>query len=245
MSIPKLWAAGILVALLTASPVGTCAPRSQAGTTGAVAGERPVTSIITTDVPEGAALLHAISRPATRSEREMAVLTDAMVSALVQQRGDGLAAIQLGVPIRLAVLRRENEKHESRFQVMIDPTLLARGPETIGSWERCLSVRWGYRYTERSSNITIRFRDLTGGWQQETLSGADAVVMQHELDHLDGKLLSDGLGRRDFIPEERIAEVAAAARRDCKNEGWRDCRRSLLDTWSRWRSGQVDGAPRR
>ena len=245
MSIPRTCIPSALAALLIASNVVACIPRSLQDPTGREAGERHGTSIISTDVPEGAALLHSISRPATRSERELAVLTDAMVSALVQHRGDGLAAIQVGAPTRVVILRRESEKHESRFQVLIDPTLLARDPETIGSWERCLSVPWGYRYTDRSSAITIRFRDLAGSWQQETLAGADAVVMQHELDHLDGKLLSDGLERSDFIPEDRIAEVAAAARQDCRNAGRSDCGRSLLDAWTRWRSGQADGPPRR
>jgi peptide deformylase len=159
-----------------------------------------------------------------------------MWSAMVRHAGHGLSAVQLGVPIRMVVLLREDDAHQTHQQILVDPSIKARSPGRIGSWERCLSVPWGYRYTERTSEVTVHFRDLAGHWHDERISGGAAVVLQHELDHLDGALLSDGLDWQDFVPERDIAMLAASAQRECRKAGAMNCNPFRQCAWMAWRS---------
>jgi peptide deformylase len=190
--------------------------------------------LLTLDQPEDAKRLHHASSAVPVTESALARLVAAMESTIREQHADGLAAVQLGVPIRVMVLRRETENHVSELQTLIDPTVIGRSQRTIGSWERCLSVPWGYRYTERAGELTVRYRDIQGRWQTERIAGGEAAVLQHELDHLDGKLLSDGLNREDFIPESRIGDIAEAARRECRESQRADCRVSMEAQWAAW-----------
>ncbi len=65
--------------------------------------------------------------------------------------------------------------------------------EELQMLEYCLSVPWGYRFTYRPAEVTVKFQTPKGEDVIETLQGDDAIVLQHEIDHLDGILLSSDL----------------------------------------------------
>jgi len=192
-------------------------------------------ALVSVDTPGGHAVLHRPSGEVPHGAPGLPQLLTTMETVAHDHQAGGLAAVQVGVPMRVILLRREADDHSSRLQTLIDPTVLARSRQRIGSWERCLSVPWGYRYTDRSAGLEVRYRDPAGGWHQEHISGGEAAVLQHELDHLDGRLLSDGLTREAFIPESRMAAVAAAARDDCRAAGRTDCRAFMRSRWTSWR----------
>ncbi len=223
--------------------IGGCSTDTPRNTVALSAHYQPQSFIISIDRPAERALLHQPSRPAGPLGNGLEPLVKAMRSAVTRHGGDGLSAVQLGVPIRVVVLLREDDAHRTHHQVLVDPSIEARSPRRIGSWERCLSVPWGYRHTERSAEVTVHFRDLTGQWHEERISGSAAVVLQHELDHLDGLLLSDGLERQDFVPEAAIARVAGAAEEACREAGTAHCSPFMEAAWQTWRSAPQPSAP--
>ncbi|MFO1417642.1 MAG: peptide deformylase [Methylotetracoccus sp.] len=179
-----------------------------------------------------------LARPSRRVDGAPPVLPallDRMEHIAGEHDADGLAAVQLGLPWRVVVLRRKDPARRPFYQALINPEWVSSSADWTGSWERCLSVPWGYRYTERASRIKIRYADEHGVTHTETFEGDEAVVLQHELDHLHGQLLSDGLGPRDFVPAARIDEIATAARQDCRADPERGCAHWMKVRWQVYR----------
>lgn len=129
--------------------------------------------------------------------------TDPQVRALVEDLaetmyaapGVGLAATQIGVPLAVCVTdtrwREENGTRDLR--VWINPEILWRSEETIRFEEGCLSVPEVYEEVERAREIRVRWQDLEGDTHEAAFSDFFAVALQHEFDHLRGKLFIDYL----------------------------------------------------
>jgi peptide deformylase len=139
--------------------------------------------------------------------------------------GMGIAAVQVGVPVRLALLRRDNGRGE--FQAFLNPELLWASGELSDSWENCLSVPWGYRHTSRPREIRVRYQTVSGLTRIETLMHDEAVVFQQELDHMDGALLSEGHDRRWFIPKDEIAGFVTEMGKLCREIPEAECRKLI------------------
>ncbi|WP_372725271.1 peptide deformylase, partial [Immundisolibacter sp.] len=114
----------------------------------------------------------------------------------------GLAATQVGEARRLLVMDLSAEG--DALQVMVNPQILVRDGSQI-SEEGCLSVPEVFETVERAERITVRFLDLDGEIQQLDLDGLLAVCVQHEIDHLDGKLFVDYLSR---LKQDRLRKKA-------------------------------------
>ena len=112
--------------------------------------------------------------------------------------GIGLAATQVNVQKRIVVMDLSEEKN--RPQVFINPTLLEREGESE-SEEGCLSVPGFYETVQRAARVRVSALDLDGEPFELDASGLLAVCIQHEIDHLDGKLFVDYLSalKRDRI----------------------------------------------
>jgi peptide deformylase len=214
--------------ILAAFALAVCGSRAISASSGSA---EALTQVLRIDVPAQKAILTARSRTVNLHTDELAPLLASM-ERIVRQRGaGGLAAVQLGVPQRIVVLRRSESNPATRFQAMLNPIVVGRSGELLASWEHCLSVPWGYRYTERADAITVRYSAPDGRSTTETLRGGDAAVLQHELDHLEGVLLSDGLSPRWFIPDDHIDAFAAQAGQDCRNHSSKPCRARMKKRW--------------
>lgn len=144
--------------------------------------------------------LRAPARPLTEAEigsDETRRLVDDMVDTLHHAGGIGLAAPQIDVPVRLAII--EIDPGASRYgdipamplTVFVNPDIEIVDPATAGFWEGCLSVPGLRGFVERPQHVRVRARDLANRPIELELKGFLATVFQHEFDHLDGRLYID------------------------------------------------------
>ena len=147
-------------------------------------------------------LLRRKSAAIERVDPELRRLIDDMLETMYAAPGIGLAAVQVRVPRRLIVLDvTDHEKEERQPIVMVNPEIVELGPELVPYEEGCLSIPDVRVEIERPSTLKVRFLDREG--QQQTLAadGLLATAIQHEIDHLDGRMIIDFLSRlkRDII----------------------------------------------
>ncbi|HEY0134976.1 MAG TPA: peptide deformylase [Nannocystis sp.] len=143
---------------------------------------------------------------------EIQQLITRMIAAMREAPGVGLAAPQLGVPLRILVLEdrpelmtrlgpeelRERERVEVPLRVFINPTLQSVGSETRTFFEGCLSVQGYTALVERSAEVEVRGLDERGQPHTMHVRGWPARILQHEVDHLDGTLYIDRMLSRSF-----------------------------------------------
>lgn len=109
-----------------------------------------------------------------------------MFETMHRADGIGLAAPQIGISLRLAVIEIESEK-----LVLINPNIVAKSAETIVFEEGCLSLPGEFLPILRYEKVTVEYTDEKGVAQKLKASGLLAIAIQHELDHLDGTLIVD------------------------------------------------------
>jgi peptide deformylase len=138
-------------------------------------------------------ILRQVSAPVERVDAEIQRLADDMLETMYEAPGIGLAAIQVGVPRRLLVLDCSNEGEPRDPRVLINPEILHE--------EGCLSIPDFRVDIERPSTLRLKYLDREGKLQEEDVDGLLATAIQHELDHLEGKLIIDFLSRlkRDMV----------------------------------------------
>jgi|TARA_R110002020_G_scaffold83397_2_gene207413 peptide deformylase len=126
---------------------------------------------------------------------DVRALMDDMLDTMYDAPGIGLAAIQIGVPLRVIVmdLAREDEEPKPRF--FVNPEILETVEETQPYEEGCLSVPDIFDEVERPQRCRIRYMDYNGNEIEEWAEDLYAVCIQHEMDHLEGTLFIDYLSR--------------------------------------------------
>ena len=147
-------------------------------------------------------LLRAKSKPVERVDDALRKLADDMLETMYAAPGIGLAAIQVGVDRRLLVLDvGEKEEAPPNPLVLINPTIVKVGDELAPYEEGCLSIPDVRVEIERPSSLIVQFLDRDGKSQQLAAEGLLATAIQHEMDHLDGRLIIDFLSRlkRDMV----------------------------------------------
>ncbi len=147
-------------------------------------------------------LLRKTSAPIERVDEELQRLIDDMFETMYDAPGVGLAAVQVGVPRRLVVLDVGGEtEDERRPLVLINPEIVRLGPDMRMHEEGCLSIPDVRIEIERPSTAVVRFTDREGKAREIEAEGLLATAVQHEIDHLNGKLIIDRLSRlkRDMI----------------------------------------------
>lgn len=130
---------------------------------------------------------------------ELVDLLDELHDMMVKHDGIGLAANQLGESLRVAIVQIDDE---SGLFEMINPKIIKKKGKTIDV-EGCLSFPDVYGTVERFDEITVRFVDREGYEVEVETSGYLSRVMQHEIEHLDGKLFTDKIIER-IAPDELI-----------------------------------------
>lgn len=159
--------------------------------------------------------LKQVSAPVTAFDEELKSLVADMFETMYEAPGIGLAAIQLGVPLRVLVidLQPEDEDAEPEVctahgdhhhthqprklepRVFINPEILGESEECWVYNEGCLSVPEIYAEVERPARIRARWQELDGTVQEHDIDGLLATCLQHEMDHLEGVLFIDHLSR--------------------------------------------------
>lgn len=142
-----------------------------------------------------------------------------MRETLHEVGGIGLAAPQVGVSLRLAIIEieatptRYGRLEALPFSVFINPVIQVLRHETAGYWEGCLSVPGLRGYVERPQQIRVDYLDADGKAGRLELSGFQATVMQHEFDHLDGVLYVDHIRNTRLLTfeQEYMEHVLPAA----------------------------------
>ncbi|WP_208353991.1 peptide deformylase [Pseudaestuariivita rosea] len=125
---------------------------------------------------------------------ELRALADDMLETMYDAPGIGLAAPQIGVSQRLIVMDCiKEEGAEPRPTVMFNPRILASSDEMNVYEEGCLSIPEQYADIERPAEVTVEWLDRDGNLKEETFDGLWATCVQHEIDHLDGRLFIDYL----------------------------------------------------
>ncbi|MBA4174437.1 MAG: peptide deformylase [Hyphomicrobium sp.] len=147
------------------------------------------------------AVLRQFSTPVQQVDAAILKLADNMLETMYAAPGVGLAAIQVGVPKRLIVLDTAGDNEPKKPLVVINPEIVRLGPERRSYEEGCLSIPDVRVEIERPATVIIRYVDREGRQQQLDADGLLATAIQHEVDHLDGKLIVDFLTRlkRDIV----------------------------------------------
>jgi peptide deformylase len=115
-----------------------------------------------------------------------------MAETMYEAPGIGLAATQVDVHKRVVVIDVSEEKNALR--VFVNPEIVAEAGSETGE-EGCLSVPGIYDKVERAAQVTVRYLDLDGQAQELAADGLLAVCIQHEIDHLNGKVFVDHLSQ--------------------------------------------------
>lgn len=146
-------------------------------------------------------ILRKTAAPVERVDSELIQLADNMLETMYAAPGVGLAAPQVGVLRRMVVLDVAGDDDEPRPLVLINPEIVTLGSEMRVYEEGCLSIPEIKVEIERPSTLTVRYLDRDGKPQQLDADGLLATAIQHEVDHLDGRLIIDFLTRlkRDMI----------------------------------------------
>lgn len=157
-------------------------------------------------------VLKQVSKPVAAVTDETRALMDDMLETMYAAPGIGLAAVQIGVPVRVIVmdLAKEGDTPEPRH--FVNPEILELDGEKQPYEEGCLSVPDFYDEVERPKRAKLRYLNYKGEQIEEWAEGMYAVCIQHEMDHLQGTLFIDHLSRlkRTFA----INKVKKAKKRD-------------------------------
>ena len=165
------------------------------------------------EVPD--ARLKQVSVPVTVFDAELKALVADMLETMYDAPGIGLAAIQVGVPLRVLVIDLQPEDPDAEPEVctahgdhhhthqptkkeprvFINPEILDPSEDHSIYQEGCLSVPDIFAEVERPAAVRVRWQDLDGNSHEEAIEGLMATCIQHEMDHLEGILFIDHLSR--------------------------------------------------
>jgi peptide deformylase len=136
--------------------------------------------------------LRQVARPVTTVDDEIRRLVDDMAETMYAAPGIGLAAIQINVAQRVVVI--DLSETRKALQVFINPQIIERDGTQVFE-EGCLSVPGIFDEVERSQHIRVRALNRDGRPFELEAVGLEATCIQHEIDHLDGKVFVDYLSR--------------------------------------------------
>jgi peptide deformylase len=152
--------------------------------------------------------LKVVSKTVERVDDALRALMDDMLETMYAAPGIGLAAIQVGEPVRVIVMDLAREGEEPAPRHFVNPEVVWASEETAPYEEGCLSVPEIYDEVERPARVKIRYLNYQGDQVEEDCEGLYAVCIQHEMDHLNGVLFIDHLSR--LKRDRAVAKVKKA-----------------------------------
>jgi peptide deformylase len=141
---------------------------------------------------------------------ELRKLLDDMVETMYAAKGIGLAAPQIGVPLRAIVMDLARDEEEASPRKFLNPEIVWESEEEVPCEEGCLSVPGQYAEVTRPAQCRVRYQDENGVRHEIDCDGLLAVCIQHEMDHLEGVLFVDHLST---LKRNMILRKVAKARR--------------------------------
>lgn len=171
-------------------------------------------------------VLRAKTRPVTKFDAELQQLIDDMIETMREANGVGLAAPQIGRPLKLAVIETLPEEDDDGNEidgtrdlfVIINPEIYWTTRETTKGLEGCLSIPGYLGEVERADSIRVRGLDRHGRKFRQRFDDWDARIFQHEIDHLNGVLYIDKLTGPDNIWTEEEFERMREERQKLKDQ---------------------------
>jgi peptide deformylase len=153
--------------------------------------------------------LHTVARPVADVDARIRQLVADMLETMYAEQGVGLAATQVDVHERLIVMDTSPERDQP--VVLINPEIVQASEERVLGEEGCLSVPQIYDKVERHARVTVRALDREGLPFELVAEGLAAVCVQHEMDHLRGKVFVEYLS---LFKRERIKTKMLKRTRD-------------------------------
>ena len=139
--------------------------------------------------------LKKVAEPVSDITEKLRVLASDMLETMYDAPGIGLAAPQVGVGLRMITMDCVKEEGvDPRPMVLLNPEVIGASDEVNTYEEGCLSIPEQYADVERPAEVDVRWLGLDGEMHEEHFAGLWATCVQHEIDHLDGKLFIDYLG---------------------------------------------------
>ena len=157
--------------------------------------------------------LHTVAQPVAAVDARIAELIERMFATMYEANGIGLAATQVDVHERLVVID-VSETRDQRL-VLINPEIEWASPETRKGEEGCLSVPGIYDGVERSVAVRVRAQDASGAVRTIEAEDMLAVCIQHEMDHLMGKVFVEYLSP---LKRNRIKSKLVKAQREAERD---------------------------
>ena len=159
--------------------------------------------------------LRTVAKPVESVDKRIRQLIDDMFETMYEAPGIGLAATQVDVHLRLLVLDVSEDK--SQPMVFINPEIVSSEGSQVYQ-EGCLSVPGIYADVTRANTITVKALDRDGEAFQITADGLLAVCVQHEMDHLAGKVFVDYLSplKRELV-KKKLAKQKRLAQEDSED----------------------------
>ena len=156
--------------------------------------------------------LRLISEPVKEITQEIRQLSDDMLETMYDAPGVGLAAIQIGVPLRVVTMDVSKSEDEHQPMVLINPEITWASQEKRVYEEGCLSIPEYYEEVERPDRVRFRYMNLQGEVIEQEADGLLATCVQHEIDHLNGVLFIDYLSK---LKRDRVmTKFKKAAKRE-------------------------------
>lgn len=150
------------------------------------------------------------SEPVKEINQQITQCIQTMFDTIDVMQDNSLAAIQLGMPLRIIVLDLMREEGTRFREAMINPEIIAASAEKQAYTEFCSSIPQHQFPTQRAKSVTVRYQAVTGEFHTIEATGIFAVCLQHEIDHLDGILISDSLS---VLKQNRIKTQLAKLKR--------------------------------
>ena len=154
-------------------------------------------------------ILKARARPVGPDDFEQVrSMVPRMLATMYRAPGIGLAAPQVGIGLRFAVVDLQPDDKRTPI-VLINPDVVARSEAVVTREEGCLSLPGQYADVTRPARVTVRYTDIEGARRQIEADGLLSACLQHEIDHLDGILFVDHLSalKRNMILRRLAKEL--------------------------------------
>ncbi|WP_273756371.1 peptide deformylase [Bartonella sp. MM73XJBT] len=146
-------------------------------------------------------ILREVSKPVEHIDEALQKLADDMLETMYHAQGVGLAAIQIGIPLRMLVIDVSQNDEQKNPQVIINPKILWLSEERNVHKEGCLSIPEYFAEVERPKRLRVRYQNREGKQTEMEADDLLATCLQHEIDHLNGRLFIDHISKikRDMV----------------------------------------------
>jgi peptide deformylase len=157
--------------------------------------------------------LRLVSKKIETVDASIRALAEDMLETMYEAPGIGLAAIQIGEPVRLVTMDLAKKDEDKDPRVFVNPEITWSSEEMNVHEEGCLSIPEYYEEVERPAKVRLKYMDLDGKTHEVEADGMFATCIQHEIDHLNGVLFIDHLSKlkRDRVIKKytKLAKQAA------------------------------------